>query len=240
MPCDYNGATPLMKIYCGYYRGDGIDRVAIVSSLLKAKAAVKSRDLRGNSVLHYASQHAQLDDGNYVESVKLVLKACKLKVINGLNSKGNTALMCASLMDAQCMAQLLIDSNADVNAYDRTGWTPLMVACNFGFVSLASMLIDAGSNVNQCDAVMGRSAIYFAFTRQQDELVRLLIDAKSNLIMTDRTDTTVIMTACNFTLSTDCLTLLLSSLHQQLIDRAHEELEEDNVPSGCVGGCSVM
>lgn len=46
------------------------------------------------------------------------------------------------------IAQILINTGADVNAKGSYGWTPLMLAAGCGNTEVAKMLLDAGADVN--------------------------------------------------------------------------------------------
>jgi len=49
------------------------------------------------------------------------------------------------------VAQLLIESDADVNCVDRGGLIPLHNAASYGHIEIAQLLLDAGSHVNAND-----------------------------------------------------------------------------------------
>ena len=49
------------------------------------------------------------------------------------------------------VAQVLIESGADVNSIDRGGLIPLHNAASYGHIEIAQLLLDAGSQVNAND-----------------------------------------------------------------------------------------
>nr|XP_022291428.1 uncharacterized protein LOC111102828 isoform X2 [Crassostrea virginica]XP_022291429.1 uncharacterized protein LOC111102828 isoform X2 [Crassostrea virginica] len=89
-----------------------------------------------------------------VEVVKLLLKHCDTKCINGSSYSiffTTTPLVTASDLGHKDIVKLLIKSGADCNTCNRYGPTPLDVASRAGHVDIVDLLIKYGADCNKSD-----------------------------------------------------------------------------------------
>lgn len=97
--------------------------------------------------------------------------------INQANAKGFTPLILAVYNNNTQAVLLLIKSGAKVGAQDMAGNTALMGATFKGYVEMVDILVKEGrANVNQVNA-NGASALIFASTFGQAEIVQKLLRA---------------------------------------------------------------
>lgn len=106
--------------------------------------------------------------------------------VNGRNSGGRTPLHEAVRDGLTDIANVLIDSGADVNATTRGfGETPLHYAVRFGHSDLVDILIKAGANVNAVDKD-GLTPLHEAADDGNTVLASVLIDAGADVDTRDK------------------------------------------------------
>jgi len=188
--------------------------VEAVKLLLDKGANIEAKDQYGNTALVEAVEENKeevvkllLSKGADVSSLKYALigraggcnslvairPLVKVLLMAGANlntkaSDGQTALM-NSLTNADCnmdAVRFLIDSGADVNAFNRMGGTALMYAAARGNADLVQALIAKGANLNAQDD-SGQSALRAACgTTPNANVVRILIQKGANVNLTDK------------------------------------------------------
>ncbi|RYX91966.1 MAG: hypothetical protein EOO28_23830 [Comamonadaceae bacterium] len=92
--------------------------------------------------------------------------------VNALNSKGESALMLASLEGQLDLAKVLIARGADVN---KTGWTPLHYAASKGQLPLIRLLIENHAYID-AQSPNGTTPLMMAAMYGTGAAVKLLID----------------------------------------------------------------
>lgn len=126
--------------------------------LINNGAQINRTDDKGNTPLHYASQHG----GN--KTVLLLIQ--NSADVNARNTKGQTNLHLAAEWGQEKVALTLIEYHADVNVQDNLGKTPLHIAaekshipvmCQWGFAvnepdnHVVEILAQHGADVNRQD-----------------------------------------------------------------------------------------
>uniref|UniRef100_A0A2C9K5W1 Uncharacterized protein n=1 Tax=Biomphalaria glabrata TaxID=6526 RepID=A0A2C9K5W1_BIOGL len=171
----------------------------IVNVLIKASADVHAVDRKGNSSLIVAASRGHCD------VAKLLIKN-KVNV-NCANNFGTTALMFSCRNQSGCL-KLLLDNNADVHATCKQGMTALLVASEVGNYKAVKLLLKRGSQVNHTDN-SGETALMKSAKHKHkscaanttDEcsyvrIVRLLIQRKANIQLTNALGWTAFHLAC--------------------------------------------
>ena len=127
-----NGDTPLHR---AAFLGD----TEKVRFLLKNKADVTRRALRGETPLIYAARPE-----GFPETVAALIEGGA--DVNEADNFGMTALYGAAMIGDVDVARVLVDKGADVNARTRAGYTPLHVAAVSGKAEFVQFLLDKGAN----------------------------------------------------------------------------------------------
>lgn len=105
--------------------------------------------------------------------------------INQANAKGFTPLILAVYNNNAEAVKFLISKGAKVDAQDMSGNTALMGATFKGYVNMVDILLSEGkANVNQINA-NGASALIFAATFGQKEIVEKLIAEGADVTIKD-------------------------------------------------------
>lgn len=92
--------------------------------------------------------------------------------VNALNSKGESALMMASLHGRLNLAKYLIRRGADIN---KTGWTPLHYAASKGHLELISLLLENHAYID-APSPNGTTPLMMAAMYGTGEAVKLLLE----------------------------------------------------------------
>lgn len=74
-------------------------------------------------------------------------------------------------------------------------WSPLLCAAFIGNVATAKLLLKAGANINWCSAANGETPVIAAASRDNAEMLRILIAAGADLSMTSNTRVTALHAA---------------------------------------------
>jgi hypothetical protein len=94
--------------------------------------------------------------------------------VNALDEYGQTAL---SNAPNAAIASALIEGGAKVDLQRRDGLTPLMVAAAHGHADVVQLLIAQHANVNEKTREKGKTALGYATSAGQDEIVKMLLAA---------------------------------------------------------------
>lgn len=86
-----------------------------------------------------------------------------------------TLLHVAAAAGKNEIAELLLDSRADVNAKNDKGKTPMLEAVSNGHAEMVALLLSRGANLNVTD-VDGETALYAAATKGNRGIALLLLD----------------------------------------------------------------
>jgi ankyrin repeat protein len=93
------------------------------------------------------------------------------------NNHADTPLHFAAFNGHKDVAELLLASNADVNATDKDGWTPLHFAADKGHKDIAELLLANQAAVN-AKAVGGYSPLSFAASSGSKDVVEFAAPAR--------------------------------------------------------------
>ena len=96
---------------------------------------------------------------------------------------------------SECI-ELLLDSGANVNAFDGTGNTCLMLSAQYGHHDCVQLLLEKGADVNLFDQLSGRNAVYLAATGCHAECVESLIKAGADVNKTPSGGDSLLGLAC--------------------------------------------
>ena len=143
-----------------------------VSAQSKAVAPLINMDLFFQSAL----------EGN-IDAVKTTLE--KGVDVNSVDSNSRTALMLASYNGHESIVQLLLEKKADVNMLDVSSRTALMFAASGPFNATVTALLNADADVNIVDKEEHWSAIMFAASEGQLEVVETLFQHGADLKLQD-------------------------------------------------------
>ena len=153
--------------------------------LLKFRADVKARDMRGRIPLHHACQH---DDARTIRS--LLREGSD---VNTADVDGQTPLHLATIHGNGDMIQSLVEAGASINATDGLGSTPLHHAAYRGSKPLLEHLGQASMKLRDHN---GRTALHMAAMAEEnsvtevEELIRYFINSESDKDAKDRTGST--------------------------------------------------
>ncbi|KAH8409445.1 hypothetical protein KR222_005505 [Zaprionus bogoriensis] len=137
-----------------------------VAVLLKHQAPINVVNSEGYAPLHVGA--------GFVEVTRLLIQHGAL-VNSKTLSDGKTALHLAIENRSSEAAQLLLQTNVNINETDDEGETPLMLAIVCNLPELALALIERGARINVQDK-RGSTALYFAAIGRHLSLAKLLLE----------------------------------------------------------------
>ena len=155
---DPDGRTPLMHAAKAGYDD-------LVDLLLEKGASPTARCRGGETVLMAAARCTGI---NLRLMRRLIAEGAD---VQGVDDRGNTALMRAARAGVEANVRLLTASGAHAGRADNKGVTPLMVSPD---AATATALLDAGADVNARDD-RGRSALHYAAGGGREDVARLLV-----------------------------------------------------------------
>eukprot|EP00747_Dinoflagellata_sp_TGD_P166910 gnl/TRDRNA2_/TRDRNA2_190458_c0_seq1.p1 gnl/TRDRNA2_/TRDRNA2_190458_c0~~gnl/TRDRNA2_/TRDRNA2_190458_c0_seq1.p1 ORF type:complete len:222 (-),score=53.37 gnl/TRDRNA2_/TRDRNA2_190458_c0_seq1:95-760(-) len=120
---------------------------------------------------------AALAKGGWTETRRpLVMKPQKVnrgKGNDGQQELGMTALMFSAQAGSEGCVQMLLDANADVNAFEEDGWTALHFAAKEGNFEVCSKLMAAKADTNATNSE-DRTPLQVAETEDEEFAKRML------------------------------------------------------------------
>lgn len=148
----------------------------MVLTLLEAGADPNVQSKSGMSVLHAAAF-------NNRDALVPYLIAAGAKV-NLVDSKGRTPLLVASYMGHTNVVTHLLTANALVEYKDLKGNTALMLACGNRHLGALEELLEKGADPNARD-LQGRTPLMLLSVLGEDEMVRILLKHKADVLLVD-------------------------------------------------------
>ncbi len=139
--------------------------------------------------------------GNHESSRILVENGIKLDI---QDAKGNTALMHATNhLWANCKdigeniedTKLLIDNDANLDLQNSEGMSALMITASKGLPKTAKLLIGKGANMELQSTKYGTTALQWAVTNVQTEMIKLLLKSGAKVDGRDYNGETALMQA---------------------------------------------
>ncbi len=198
---DDDGWAPLM-----YAAEKG--HLTTVQALLNANSInINARNKKGRAALYVAAYHGKDDvvkaliqkganvniishdgwtplmaaaDQGHLTIVQALLSAPQID-INAKDISGSNALMVATDRGKGNVVKVLIDHGADVNVTDDQGQTLLMFALKKGRKEIVQTLLSTPQIDINVQAVNGKTALYIAATRDDDGIVKALIDQGADI-----------------------------------------------------------
>jgi ankyrin repeat protein len=135
--------------------------------LLAGKGAdLNARDVDNQNALWYAI---------YAGSTEAVKALVDLGAEQTKVKGGKTALMWAVELGKKDIAEVLIESGADINAEIPSGGTPLMFAAADGQLETVKFLVSLGASVNQKEKD-GSTALSYAARAGSPEIIKFLVE----------------------------------------------------------------
>jgi hypothetical protein len=160
----------------GYYRTPAVAALAgghfqLARVLYSNGSSLDPRDLDGNSPLHYAAHHEDL------EMAQVLLDCVD---VNAKNHYGTTPLAYATQGDFKDhrVIRLLLDRGADPNSRRPNHSTPLHRASQNGDVEIVRLLVEHGASV-EVKKKDGKSPLDVASGEHREEIVKLLLEHRA-------------------------------------------------------------
>jgi ankyrin repeat protein len=97
------------------------------------------------------------------------------------NQLGTTALTEAAIVGSAPIVDALLKAGADPNTKNPEGETALMAVARAGNVEAASRLLEAGADINARERFGGQSALMWAASQSQPDMVRFLASKGADL-----------------------------------------------------------
>ena len=200
---DYNedtslGQTPLMR---SIEQGD----LSLVKLLVDAGASIDKKNNRGGTPLYCAVEINKIHIAEYLLSCGANINY--VPPDSNTRHASKTLLSRAAINGSPEMVKLLIDNKADVSKKDRDGRTALWYLVerinflypelkdekyNIDYIKTLKLLIAKDADVNNADTIFNRTPLHLAASKDNVELLKILLNsgAKTNLI--DKGDKTAL------------------------------------------------
>ena len=164
------------------------DVAAFDKAIAGDKSLLNTADLMGRSPLMIAA-----GEGRSQMVSKLIDSGARL---DATDVKGQTALHFASSSGDYASVKALLAAGASPSAKDSYGWTPLTEAARLGNLSAVRALLDAGAKVDSIDKEGKTPLMHGASAkRNSDEIVGLLLDKGSDVMIFDSEELSALMWA---------------------------------------------
>ncbi len=149
------------------------DHVEAMRLLSMKGADVNAIGADGTTALMYAAAN------NDAELVRALIQAgANVKLENQF---GTSALTEAAIIGSTPIIDALLQAGADPNFKTPNGETPLMAVARTGHVEAAKLLLDAGADINAKETWGGQSALMWAASQRQPDMVKFLASKGANL-----------------------------------------------------------
>ncbi|CAF0861351.1 unnamed protein product [Rotaria sordida] len=161
-----NSTALLLSCARGHY--------SCVDYLLKNGADPNARRITGASPLYFAASY------HHTRIVELLLNTYKA-IVNLSTFDGSTSLHVACERGFTDVVQLLINSQANINAKMNDGTTAIMLACQNGHLSLVDMLIATGKCDVSIQRLDGVTPLFLIVQYGQEKIFDYFIDFIDNI-----------------------------------------------------------
>ena len=134
------------------------------------------KDIRGQTPLHIACQHAQTEIVRvYIQSLKLLIEAADTDLLEITDANGNSPLHLACAGQNKAVVQLLLDHGANITAANNKGENPVHTAAQCESVEIMELLLDKGDNtVIELKDHCGCTPLHYAAENNQSEIITFL------------------------------------------------------------------
>jgi ankyrin repeat protein len=167
-------AAPLMLAAPGVFAIDALpdlvnagDRAAAVE-LISSGSDVNELSVDGTTALHWAVYRKDL------ELVQMLLDEDADPNIR--NDYGASPMTVASEHGDFAIMQALVEAGGDIESPNDEGQTLLMAVARTGRLDTAKLLLEKGANANAVESWGGQSALMWAASQQQPEMIALLLE----------------------------------------------------------------
>lgn len=143
------------------------DRQAALA-LIADGAEVNQRSVDGTTALHWAVYQQD------VELVQMLL--AQDADPDARNDYGASPMTVASEHGNHPVMQALLAAGGDIESPNSEGQTLLMAVARTGNIATARLLLEEGANANAVESWGGQTALMWAASQQQPDMVRLLIE----------------------------------------------------------------
>lgn len=152
----------------------------VMSMIRQQPILAQSKDIMGDTPLHYAAQMGFQQLGGWLISVGAK--------VNSQNYSGQTPVMVAADYGQSAMCKMLISKGANVRTPDQDGLTPLHVAGN---AATASVLLASGAAIEARDN-HALTPIFHAVANGRVDVLRVLMGAGANTSVRDKEGHTLV------------------------------------------------
>jgi ankyrin repeat protein len=176
----------------------------IVTYLAEEGASVNAYDEDQLTPLLYA-----VNDEQYFElAVETIIPRCTPTIVNFQNSKGQTALVIATLAAAEAVVETLIGFDGiDLDIVDKGGYTALHHGLNAGHEDISSALINGGADLEITNRA-GDTALFSALKRNYDTIIDQILEKGGTVDVKDKKGTTIL----HYCLANDKIDLATSKI----------------------------
>ncbi|XP_028253366.1 NF-kappa-B inhibitor epsilon [Parambassis ranga] len=162
----------------------------VVKGLVEKGAGLELQDQDGNTALHVACQHGQMDCTT--EMTRDISLSKLAPILEIQNWRGLTCLHLAALNRQHNIMNLLMKKGADLNIQEGTsGKTALHLAVELHDITSVKLLLSRGANV---DAAMfnGCTPLHLAVGRQDAAIANLLCQSGADTMLRNMEDETAL------------------------------------------------
>lgn len=122
-----------------------------------------------------------------------------IKALHKVDIFGNSILMFAIEKNHIEVIKYVIRYAPQLVSKANKGWrTPLLYAISLNNIELVKMLVEGGANLEAKD-ILGRTALYFSWHKQYDDISRYLISKGSRTTLVDKNGLKADIDAANYT-----------------------------------------